>query len=140
MAKSMRSKVKRHFRAKKRTDGVYAAVEAARLNRLASKLKAISTTDKEGDVRIGEEQQQREGEWEDMPDEQPQVEEPAPDAADAMQLDSGASSSSTVPAKVSTHGRRESRREEWKRSKGQPPKRGKGALATRRKAGKSQKR
>ncbi len=54
MAKSTRSKVKRSFRAKKRTDGVYAAVEAARLNRLHNRLKAIATTeldvaDEEGD-------------------------------------------------------------------------------------------
>ncbi|KAH9943088.1 uncharacterized protein BXZ73DRAFT_97146 [Epithele typhae] len=41
MAKSTRSKVKRHFRAKKREDSVYAAVEAARLHRLNSKLRAL---------------------------------------------------------------------------------------------------
>ncbi|PSR73663.1 hypothetical protein PHLCEN_2v10582 [Hermanssonia centrifuga] len=43
MGKSTRSKVKRHFRAQKREHGVYAAVEAARLNRLHQKLKIIST-------------------------------------------------------------------------------------------------
>jgi hypothetical protein len=43
MAKSTRSKVKRAFRAKKRTEGVYAAVEAARLQRLNSKLRALTT-------------------------------------------------------------------------------------------------
>lgn len=42
MAKSTRSKVKRHFRAKKRTEGVYAAAEAARLNRLHKKLEALT--------------------------------------------------------------------------------------------------
>ena len=41
MAKSTRSKVKRSFRAKKREEGVYAANEAARLQRLSSKLAAI---------------------------------------------------------------------------------------------------
>lgn len=38
MAKSLRSKVKRSFRSKKRETGVYAAADAARLNRLNSKL------------------------------------------------------------------------------------------------------
>jgi hypothetical protein len=50
MAKSTRSKVKRAFRAKKREQGVYAATEAARLNRLHQKLKGITTTDAEGDA------------------------------------------------------------------------------------------
>jgi hypothetical protein len=44
MAKSTRSKVKRAFRAKKRTEGVYAATEAARLQRLNTKLRALTTT------------------------------------------------------------------------------------------------
>ena len=52
MAKSTRSKVKRHFRAKKRTEGVYAAAEAARLHRLHQKLKVLTTQDKDGDVDI----------------------------------------------------------------------------------------
>ena len=43
MAKSTRSKVKRTFRAKKRTEGVYAAMEAARLQRLNAKLRALTT-------------------------------------------------------------------------------------------------
>ncbi|KAI0356601.1 hypothetical protein OH77DRAFT_1423539 [Trametes cingulata] len=54
MAKSTRSKVKRHFRAKKRTEGVYAATEAARLHRLHMKLKALTTTEPEADEQ-GEE-------------------------------------------------------------------------------------
>lgn len=41
MAKSTRSKVKRHFRAQKREIGIYAATEAARVQRLSSKLAAI---------------------------------------------------------------------------------------------------
>lgn len=40
MAKSIRSKAKRSFRAKKREEGVYAATAAARLERLNSKLVA----------------------------------------------------------------------------------------------------
>ena len=52
MGKSTRSKVKRHFRAKKREEGVYAATEAARLHRLNMKLKGIASADKEGDVEL----------------------------------------------------------------------------------------
>jgi Protein of unknown function (DUF2423) len=44
MAKSTRSKVKRAFRAKKRTEGVFAAADAARLQRLNAKLHAQSAT------------------------------------------------------------------------------------------------
>lgn len=47
MAKSTRSKVKRSFRAKKRDEGVYAATEAARLQRLNSKLTAKIDEDEE---------------------------------------------------------------------------------------------
>jgi len=43
MAKSTRSKVKRAFRAKKRTEGTFAAAEAARLQRLNAKLHALTT-------------------------------------------------------------------------------------------------
>lgn len=52
MAKSTRSKVKRHFRAKKRTEGIYAAVEAARLDRLHKKLKAITTKGDEPEEEV----------------------------------------------------------------------------------------
>ena len=45
MAKSTRSKVKRAHRAKKREDSVYAAVEAARLQRLNAKLVGLTTQD-----------------------------------------------------------------------------------------------
>ena len=45
MAKSLRSKVKRAFRSKKRESGIYAATEAARLNRLNAKLLQITKTD-----------------------------------------------------------------------------------------------
>jgi hypothetical protein len=44
MAKSTRSKVKRAFRAKKRKEGVFAATEAARLQRLNAKLRALTTS------------------------------------------------------------------------------------------------
>lgn len=44
MAKSLRSKVKRSFRAKKRTEGVYAATEAARLHRLNTKIQSRIST------------------------------------------------------------------------------------------------
>jgi hypothetical protein len=43
MAKSTRSKVKRTFRAKKRTQGVFAVADAARLQRLNAKLHALTT-------------------------------------------------------------------------------------------------
>lgn len=43
MAKSTRSKVKRAFRAKKRTEGVFAAADAARLQRLNAKLLHAQT-------------------------------------------------------------------------------------------------
>lgn len=49
MAKSLRSKVKRDFRSKKREAGVYAAAEAARLHRLNAKLGAVVSKDKDGD-------------------------------------------------------------------------------------------
>lgn len=52
MAKSTRSKIKRHFRAKKRETGVYAAHEAARLERLSSKLAAVRDNDQEGDIKV----------------------------------------------------------------------------------------
>ncbi|CCM02829.1 uncharacterized protein FIBRA_04941 [Fibroporia radiculosa] len=61
MAKSTRSKVKRHFRAKKRTEGVYAAVEAARLNRLHNKLKVLTTRDGEEDAHFPEEAADEQG-------------------------------------------------------------------------------
>ncbi len=52
MAKSTRSKVKRSFRSKKRESGVYAATEAARLQRLSSKLQQATKKDRDGDVEI----------------------------------------------------------------------------------------
>ena len=56
MAKSIRSKAKRSFRAKKREDGIYAATEAARLQRLTTKLAVITSGDADEEVpQIGKE-------------------------------------------------------------------------------------
>ncbi|KAL0580761.1 hypothetical protein V5O48_001226 [Marasmius crinis-equi] len=69
MAKSLRSKVKRDFRSKKREAGVYAAAHAARLQRLHSKLAATAARDAEGDVEVKD----ADGAEEDMPaDDTPQ--------------------------------------------------------------------
>lgn len=66
MAKSTRSKVKRAFRAKKRTEGVFAAADAARLQRLSAKLRAQTTTAAAaGDV--GEDSDREEEQDVDMP-------------------------------------------------------------------------
>ena len=72
MAKSTRSKVKRAFRAKKRTEGVYAATEAARLQRLNTKLRALTATtvvvddDEDGDNPKKEgEEEERDGQDQD---------------------------------------------------------------------------
>ena len=71
MAKSTRSKVKRHFRAKKREQGVYAATEAARLHRLNMKLKALITTDEGGDEDAQMPEEGAEGEKGEWVDESP---------------------------------------------------------------------
>lgn len=76
MAKSLRSKAKRAFRAKKRVDGVYAATHAARLQRLHAKIDAIVATPKpvrdetledaenaEGDEEVQEEMTGEHGPW-----------------------------------------------------------------------------
>ena len=52
MAKSLRSKTKRSFRAKKREEGVYAAAHAARLQRLNSKLLQVASKDADNDVHL----------------------------------------------------------------------------------------
>jgi hypothetical protein len=60
MAKSMRSKTKRAFRAKKREVGVYAATHAARIQRLHAKIDAIIAAPKpvhDKDVETAEEAQ-----------------------------------------------------------------------------------
>ena len=74
MAKSTRSKVKRAFRAKKRTEGVFAAADAARLQRLNAKLRGLTTATniagEDGDGGRGREK-----------DRQPQEEEGLQDVA-----------------------------------------------------------
>ncbi|KAI0049578.1 hypothetical protein FA95DRAFT_1581639 [Auriscalpium vulgare] len=131
MAKSMRSKVKRAFRAKKRETGVYAAVEAARLHRLNTKLVA----------KAGEDVPAATEEEEAMSDDLAKVVVAAPDA---MELD-GAKPSATAE-RISTHGPRDSRREQWRASKGMEPRaaaRGmnrQGTVAARRKSGRPNRR
>ncbi|KAI0346913.1 hypothetical protein BDW22DRAFT_1322865 [Trametopsis cervina] len=127
MAKSTRSKVKRQWRAKKREDSVYAVTDAARLHRLSQKLKTITQTDKDGDLELEDATERDEG-----------LEE---DGRDAMELDGKATSSK----RISTHGPRESRRVEWRKSKGLPPQQSRGmnrqgTPAAKRKSGRSQRR
>ena len=55
MAKSLRSKVKRSYRSKKRDDSIYAATEAARLSRLNAKLRDTIEKDTDGDVELQDE-------------------------------------------------------------------------------------
>ncbi|OJA15309.1 hypothetical protein AZE42_00953 [Rhizopogon vesiculosus] len=107
MAKSTRSKVKRSFRAKKREEGVYAATEAARLNRLNSKLTAK--------IDDGDEELAEAVEPDTAQDDSKRATPP-----DAMDLDDAANSS-VKSSRVSTHGPRNSRREEWRKSKGMTP-------------------
>ncbi|KAJ7095179.1 hypothetical protein B0H15DRAFT_921326 [Mycena belliarum] len=119
MAKSTRSKVKRSFRASKRETGIYAATEAARLNRLHAKLSAVASRADPVDAEGMEE---------------------AEDLPESMQVDAEGSK------KISTHGPRGSRREEWRTSKGlaaRPSPTGmnrQGGVAARRKAGRSKRR
>jgi hypothetical protein len=68
MAKSTRSKVKRAFRAKKRKEGVFAATEAARLQRLNAKLRALTTSTTTTTTAEGGRQPEEEGRQDvDMP-------------------------------------------------------------------------
>ncbi|KZP24666.1 hypothetical protein FIBSPDRAFT_856872 [Athelia psychrophila] len=104
MAKSMRSKVKRSHRTKKREDGVYAATEAARLDRLHSKLVAVKDARKE-DAERGEDEM-------DVPDDE--VAKGTNGLAEEMEVDGKST-------KISTHGPRGSRNEQWRLSKGMTP-------------------
>ncbi|KAI0728747.1 hypothetical protein C8Q72DRAFT_358595 [Fomitopsis betulina] len=146
MAKSTRSKVKRHFRAKKRTEGVYAVAEAARLNRLHQKLKVITTLDKDGDVDVPEESFSGQEDAQQQPGGQTTSNAQA-EGADAIAVDSGSAGPSTEGTKrISTHGPRGSRREEWRLSKGlpaHPQVKGtnrQGGIAAKRKAGRCHRR
>ncbi|KAG6335305.1 hypothetical protein ID866_3789 [Astraeus odoratus] len=130
MAKSLRSKTKRAFRAKKRESGVYAATEAARLHRLNAKLATtISKRTDDGD-----------GTGEDQFEAQATL-------PGAMVLDEPAQKTPTsTSTHISTHGPRGSRREEWRKSKGMdaiPKRKGmnrQGGLAARRRAGRPSRR
>ncbi|CAA7260170.1 unnamed protein product [Cyclocybe aegerita] len=126
MAKSLRSKTKRAFRSKKRETGVYAAAAAARLNRLNAKLIQTTKKDLDGDVIVGDAQEGDTSGWcwfatfglmdpnditldgleaETLDD----IQQVRPDS---MAIDT------EYPKRVSTHGPRGSRREEWRKSKG----------------------
>ncbi|KAK0468116.1 uncharacterized protein EV420DRAFT_447305 [Desarmillaria tabescens] len=111
MAKSLRSKTKRDYRSKKREDGIYAATEAARLHRLNAKLMAVISKDKDGDIPLGD----AEGEVEDST-----VPQDTPDNDTPLQESMEVDTPSTGAIRISTHGRRGSRREEWRASKGLP--------------------
>ncbi|PFH52682.1 hypothetical protein AMATHDRAFT_139431 [Amanita thiersii Skay4041] len=101
MAKSTRSKVKRAYRHRKRETGVYAAAEAARLHRLNAKLvQAAALNNNEADDK---------GEDASLDDTQ-NMEGPMP-----------AGHQNSHCTRISTHGFRNSRREEWRRSKGLAP-------------------
>ncbi|KAN0097696.1 hypothetical protein V8E55_002142 [Tylopilus felleus] len=136
MAKSLRSKSKRSFRAKKRESGKYAAAEAARLNRLNAKLAAVKDMDRPA------------------PDDEEEMEaESEPQGAVANVVEDGqgmavdgSDQSDKKPGSVSTHGPRGSRREEWRKSRGLvpiPKRQGmnrQGGLAARRKGGRPSRR
>ncbi|KAK7695650.1 hypothetical protein QCA50_000286 [Cerrena zonata] len=142
MAKSTRSKVKRHFRAKKRTEGVYAVAEAARLNRLHQKLKTLSTKDRDGDVEVEDVSNFGDEEGDTQQSDRPQTES----GEDAMELDPGAGPSTGESTKrISTHGPRNSRNEQWRLAKGLPLNKSKGTNkqgvpVAKRKAGRSHRR
>ncbi|KAL1727198.1 hypothetical protein EV714DRAFT_254132 [Schizophyllum commune] len=120
MAKSLRSKVKRSFRNKKREDSVYAATEAARLERLNAKLRNTIATDADGDVAIADE----EADGTPGGDDGERIaggrgEDDDAGADGSMDVD-GAPKQTSSSKRVSTHGPRGSRREEWRLSKGMP--------------------
>ncbi|KAJ7499139.1 hypothetical protein FB451DRAFT_26793 [Mycena latifolia] len=134
MAKSTRSKVKRSFRSKKRETGIYAATEAARLNRLHAKLSSVAS--REDVPQMDAEGMEEDGE--DLPGDEANRDSIL--ETESMQVDAGSSK------KISTHGPRGSRREEWRTSKGlaaRPSPTGmnrQGGVAARRKAGRSKRR
>ncbi|PCH41402.1 hypothetical protein WOLCODRAFT_137372 [Wolfiporia cocos MD-104 SS10] len=150
MAKSTRSKVKRSFRAKKRTESVYAAAEAARLHRLSQKLKVITTSKTaEDDESPEEEAGVAERDQSVFSTDAQNAAENTAEGADAMKVDSGAAGPSTSTdssKRVPTHGRRHSRNQDWRLSKGMPARPGskgmnrQGGIAARRKAGRAHRR
>ncbi|KAF8505511.1 hypothetical protein F5888DRAFT_443240 [Russula emetica] len=148
MAKSTRSKVKRTFRAKKRTQGAFAVADAARLQRLNAKLHALTAAAAEEEE--GEEGGEKEQQDLDLPvkdadgDGDVEVEMMSPTAEEG--IDGGRKTSEKSTGKISTHGPRESRRERWRVSKGMTPRpksRGmnkQGTIAARRKPGRAHRR
>ncbi|KAF7776381.1 hypothetical protein Agabi119p4_4774 [Agaricus bisporus var. burnettii] len=136
MAKSTRSKVKRSFRNKKRETGVYAATEAARLQRLNLKLQQTIKSKEEGEADADPMEATT-----DNPALEPSTPENHSNDTDSMQIDTESQSK-----RISTHGPRGSRREEWRKSKGlapRPASRGmnrQGLVAGRRKSGRSKRR
>jgi hypothetical protein len=140
MAKSTRSKVKRSFRRVKRETGVYAAKDAARVQRLSNKLKATATgIDEDGDVVITNQTEDVNSELE------PTATNPSEVAEVAIEGTEEASTTSEN-TKISTHGPRGSRREQWRLSKGmnaRPARNGQnrqGGVAAGRKAGRAKRR
>jgi len=131
MAKSMRSKVIRAFRSKKRESGIYAATEAARLNRLNARLLKITKTDA---THVAEGKGKGEGDSVGMVDS-------SKDQTGSMDMDT-----ESQPPRLSTHGPRGSGREEWRKSKGMPIRpvskgmNRQGGIAARRKAGRAKRR
>jgi len=136
MAKSLRSKVKRAFRAKKRTDSVYAVTHAARLERLHAKVDAIAAAPKPVRDEILEDVGNAEEDEETAGDSQPKT-----NGSDTMDVDKTSKST-----KINTHGPRNSRREEWRVSKGmsaRPARKGvnrQGDISARRNAGRPKRR
>jgi len=137
MAKSLRSKVKRAFRAKKREEGIYAAIHAARLQRLHAKIDAIAGAPKPVHDEVLEDVENAEGD-EEVQDEIPGDSQPK---ADTMDVDRTSKST-----KINTHGPRNSRREQWRASKGmsaRPERSGmnrQGSVSARRHAGRPKRR
>jgi len=145
MAKSTRSKVKRAFRSKKRTQGVFAVADAARLQRLNTKLHALTTTTAVAEEDKGEEEEEKKEQHVDMPVKDAEdVEMMSPPTAEGMDGERKTAEKSTE--KISTHGPRGSRRERWRVSKGMTPRpksrgmNGQGTIAARRKPGRAHRR
>jgi len=140
MAKSLRSKTKRAFRAKKREEGVYAATHAARLQRLHAKIDAIVAAPKPVHDEILEDVEKA-GNEEVQEEEMADDSQPKASGSDTMDIDKTSKST-----KINTHGPRNSRREQWRVSKGmssRPDRKGmnrQGTVSARRNAGRPKRR
>jgi len=141
MAKSLRSKVKRAFRAKKREGGIYAATHAARLERLHAKINAIVAAPKPIHDEVLEDVENAEADEEVQEEEMAGDSRPKADGSDTMDVDKTSKST-----KINTHGPRNSRREQWRTSKGmaaRPERKGtnrQGGIPARRNAGRPKRR